>query len=108
MGTYVNTNYLFKQTTVPNIFHQGKLQQKVDAFLEGMQEKYVDDAQYKYIIEGIKKEKIEPVQFESPLKGTKVAGFIARTLNWLRDHEIQQLREQYEQAQNLVFPSDCG
>jgi hypothetical protein len=108
METYVNTNDLLKQTALPDIFHQGKLQQEVDAFLDAMQEKYGSDKQYKYIIEEIKKDKIEPVQFESPLKGTKLVGLVARMLNWLRDHEIQQLREQYEEARNLVPPSDCG
>lgn len=106
MEIYINSNDLLKQTALPDIFHQGKLQQQVDTFLEKMQERYGDDKQYQYIIEEIKKDKIEPVQFESPLKGTKLVGLVARMMNWLRDHEIQQLREQYEQAQNLVSPSD--
>lgn len=70
--------------------------------MSSMHEKYADDPQFKYIMEAIKKEKYQPLSIENPFKGTKVAGYLARMYNWIREHELQTLREDYENAQELV------
>ena len=103
MESFITTNDLLKQTALPDIFHKGQVQQKADAFLSAMQVKYAEDAQYKYIMDAIKQEKYQPMSIENPFKNTKVAGYLARMYNWIRDHELQQLREDYDNAQELVF-----
>ena len=104
METYIKTNELLKQTTLPGLFHQGELQKKADEFLEAMQELYGDDEQYKYLLEEVRKDKIEPLS--APLKGGKWAGFLAKMFNRLRDHELEQLRIDYEKAIGIVWSSD--
>ena len=101
METYINTNELLQRTALPNIFHESEIQQQADAFLEAMEEKYGKDEQYKYLIEQVKNEKIEPVT--QPLKSARFAGFLSKMFNWLRDHELQQLREEYERSKEIVF-----
>ena len=105
METYINTNELLQRTALPAIFHQGEVQQQADAFLEAMQEKYGEDEQYKYLIEQVKNEKIEPVSM--PLKSARFAGFLAKIFNWIRDHELQQLQEEYEHAKEIVRSCQC-
>lgn len=92
MESFITTNDLLKQTALPDIFHQGQTQQQADAFMSSMHEKYADDPQFKYIMEAIKKEKYQPLSIENPFKGTKVAGYLARMYNWIREHELQTLR----------------
>ena len=102
MESFITTNDLLKQTALPDIFHRGQVQQQADAFLNAMQEKYAEDAQYKHIMDAIKEEKYQPLSIENPFKSTTVAGYLARMYNWIRDHELQQLREDYDNAQELV------
>jgi hypothetical protein len=103
MESFITTNDLLKQTALPDIFHKGQVQQKADAFLSAMQEKYAEDAQFKYIMDAVKQEKYQPLSIENPFKSAKVAGYLARMYNWIRDHELQQLRQDYDNAQELVF-----
>lgn len=105
METYINTNELLRRTALPTIFHESEVQQQADAFLEAIQEKHWEDDQYKYLIEQVKNEKIEPVS--QPLKSARFAGFLSKIFNWVRDHELQQLREEYEHSKEIVFSCLC-
>jgi hypothetical protein len=102
MESFITNNDLLKQTALPDIFHQGQTQQLADAFMSAMQEKYAEDPQYKHIMEGIKDERYQPLTIENPFRTTKVAGYLARMYNWIREHELQQLREDYADARELV------
>jgi hypothetical protein len=102
MENYINTNDLLRKTAIPNIFHESEIQQQADLFLSTMQEWHGEDEQYKHFMEEIGKEKIEPISWENPLKSARLAGFLAKIFNWVRDHEVQQLREEYERAQAVV------
>lgn len=104
MENYITTNDFFQRTALPNIFHESEIQQKAETFLEAIQAQYGDDEQYKYVMEEIKNEKIKPVEWENPFKSARLAGYLAKMFNWIRDHELQQLREEYDKAQNLVSP----
>ena len=101
METYINTNEFLQRTALPTIFHESEIQQQADAFLEAIQEKYGEDNQYKYLIEQVKNEKIEPVS--QPLKSTRISGFLSKMFNWVRDHELQQLQEEYKHAKEIVL-----
>jgi hypothetical protein len=105
MESFITTNDLLKQTALPDIFHQGQTQQQADAFMAAMQEKYAEDAQYKHIMDAIKNERYQLMTIENPFKSTKVAGYLARMYNWIREHELTKLREDYHDAQELVSPS---
>jgi len=69
-----------------------------------MREHHGNDDQYKYVMEEIRNEKIKPIVWGNPFKSARIAGFLAKTFNWIRDHELQQLREEYRNAQSLVYP----
>ena len=105
MENYINTNDFLQKTALPNIFHESEIQQRADLFLAAMQEWHGEDEQYKHFMEEIGKEEIEPVSWEKPLKSARLAGFLAKIFNGVRDHEIEQLREEYERAQAVV--SNC-
>jgi hypothetical protein len=70
-----------------------------------MESVYGEDPQYKYIMEKVQNEKYVPMSFENPVKSARLAGYIVRFLNWIRDHELQQLRQEFENAQTIVFNS---
>lgn len=101
METYINTNELLQRTALSRVFHESELQQQADAFLEAIYEKYGEDEQYKYLIEEVKNEKIEPLSH--PIKSARFAGFLSKMFNWVRDRELQQLREEYEHSKEIVF-----
>jgi hypothetical protein len=101
METYINTNEFLQRTALPTIFHESEIQQQADTFLEAIHEKYGEDEQYKYLIEQVKNEKIEPVS--QPLKSARISGFLSKMFNWVRDHELQQLREEYDHSKEIVF-----
>jgi len=104
MESFINTNDMLKQTVLPEIFRQGELQRKADIMLGIMDARYSEDKQYQYIMEEALKDKFTPMSLENPFKSTRVAGFMAKMYNWVRDHEIQQLREEYDKAQRFVWP----
>jgi len=105
--TFFTTNDFFRKTALPKILFEAETQRQANAFLEAMQEQYGNDAQYKYIMDKVKKEKYVPLEFESPLKGSRIIGWIARMLDWIRSRELQALREEYEHALDLVCPFRC-
>jgi hypothetical protein len=102
METFITTNDMLKQTELVKIFHQATLQQQTAKFLDAMHEKYGEDKQFKYIMNEIRQDGYRPMSIENPFKSAKVAGYMARMYNWIRDHELQQLQEEYEKAQTAV------
>ena len=104
MEKFIKTDDFLSKTALPAVFREAELQKKVCVFLEAMEEKYGDDEQFKYYMEQVKNEKRPKVSFGRPIQNVKLAGFVTRMLDWIRDHEIQVLREEYEQAQKIVSP----
>jgi len=103
METFINTNDLLRQTQLPQIFHKGEAQQKADSFLEMMERKYGSDPQFQYITSQMQpKEVTRPI--ERQYKSTLIAGWAAKIYNWVRDHELRQLQEDFDTAQQLVSP----
>jgi len=101
METFINTNELLKQTRLREIFHKGEAQQKTDAFLQMMHAKYDNDAQFKYILSQMQpKEPSKPIEKEYTT--TRIGGWTARMYNWIRGHEIERLREDFDNAKELV------
>ena len=101
METFINSNDLLKQTQLPNIFHEGELQKKVDTFLEMVQSQHGEDPQFKHT-----QSQTPPTatskSIESQAKTTRIAGWATKMYNWVRDHEVQQLQEDFENAIELV------
>ena len=102
MEAFVTTNDMLKQTELVNILHKGHVQQKASKFLDLMHQKHGEDKQFKHIMDEVKRDQYQPMSIENPFKSSKVASFVAGMYNWIRDHELQQLREEYEKAQVLV------
>jgi hypothetical protein len=89
MEAFVNNNDLLKKTQVPTVFKQSELQQKVNIFIEVMQEKYGEDEQYKYIVEPAKNQKYEPMDLGRQFQGGKFTGWLANKVTRLRVREIK-------------------
>jgi hypothetical protein len=106
MEQFVTTNDFLKQTALAKVIHEGEIQQKATKLIEVMTWKYGQDAQFKYFMEQEKGQKYEPTtSFERPMKSAKVAGMFTRMYNYIRDHEIEVLRGEFETAQGLVTPT---
>lgn len=101
METFITTNDLLKQTALPEIFHKGETQQKTNTFLEMMQTKYGEDPQFKHVLATELPTDISPA-IRNQYKSTWVAGWASRMLNWIRDHELRQLQEDFDNARQLV------
>jgi hypothetical protein len=102
MEKFITTNEMLKQTELINIFHEAEIQQKTAELIDTMHNKYGEDTQFKYIMDEVKKDEYSPLSIENPFKSTRVAGYMAKMFNWIRTHEIQVLREQYDKGQELV------
>src|SRR5271170_2411535 len=105
MEQFVTTNEFLKQTALSKVIHEGEIQKKATTLIEAMTWKYGQDAQFKYYLDE-KTHKYEPTtSFEKPMKSAKVAGLFTKMYNYIRDHELEVLRGEYEKAQTLVHPS---
>jgi hypothetical protein len=102
MEKFITNNEMLKQTELISVFHEAEIQQKVAEFIDTMHNKYTEDTQFKYIINQVEKDEYRPLSIENPFKSTRIAGYMAKMFNWIRTHEIQVLREQYEKGQELV------
>jgi hypothetical protein len=101
MERFINTNDLLKQTKLPEIFHQGETQQRTEAFLETMHAKYAKDPQFKYVLSQFKPNDVS-TSIEMEYKSTRIAGWAAKLFNWIRNHELRQLQEDFQNAKDLV------
>jgi len=103
MEQFVTTNAFLKQTAATKVIHEGEIQKKASKFVDAMTWKYGQDAQFKYYIEQEKGQKYQPTKaFEKPMKSAKLAGFFTKIYNYIREHELDALRGEFEQAQSLV------
>jgi hypothetical protein len=103
MEQFVTINEFLKQTALSKVIHEGEIQKKATTLIEALTWKYGADAQFKYYLEEEKNHKYEPTtSFEKPMKSAKVAGMFTKMYNYIRDHELEVLRGEYEKAQLQV------
>jgi len=103
MEQFVTTNEFLKQTALSKVIHEGEIQKKATKLIDAMTWKYGQDAQFRYFMDEEKNHKYEPTKsFRKPMKSAKVAGLFTKMYNYIRDHELEVLRGEYEKAQNLV------
>jgi len=105
MEKFVTTNEFLKQTALSKVIHEGEIQKKATTLIDAMTWKYGQDAQFKYFVDEEKNHKYEPTtSFQKPMKSARVAGMFTKMYNYIRDHELDVLRGEFEKAQSLVYP----
>jgi len=118
METYINDSTFLRRTVLPQLFHQAKLQQRADIFLQKMDEKYGNEATYQTIIaqrlkiaedaelpdidhaDGLNQVDPETGKREKRrVVGWGFLGFLQWALEALRGIEIGELESEYAMTQ---------
>ena len=102
MEQFVTTNEFLKRTALQKVISEGEIQKQATELIGAMTWKFGEDPQFKYYMQEENHKYEATTSFEKPMKSAKVAGVFARIYNYIREHELQILRQQYESAQLLV------
>ena len=103
MENYINESRFLRRTVLPELFHQGELQQKADIFLEKMEAKYGKDEDYQTIM-AERLAYVGWIEGPQPDKETKplvpwMFNLVHHGLELTRSLELQTLEDEYKQTQ---------
>jgi hypothetical protein len=99
MEKLASSDPMVEKSELAQVIHHGRLPKQAAAFLKEIHEKHGDDKQFQHFM---KDNEYRPASIENPLQRSKLAGYLAWMYNWIRDHEVQQLREDFQKAQDVV------